>query len=51
MTLVNWILAIIAGTGFSLFLFAIYITMRRREDEIEILSRNSERPSPTERDK
>lgn len=51
MTLVNWMLAIIAGTGFGLFIFGIYITMRMREEEIEILSRNSERPAQTERDK
>jgi hypothetical protein len=51
MTIIDWILAIIAVTGFALFLFGIYITMRMREDEIEILSRNSERPAQTERDK
>ena len=51
MTIIDWILAIIAVPGFALFLFAIYITMRMREDEIELLARNSERPAPIERGK
>ena len=51
MTLIDWILL-------SLFAFVLFAAgfffgfmARMREDEIELLARNSERPAPIERDK
>ena len=49
--MMGWALFILAGIILVMACVFIWVTLRLREDEIEILSRNSERPAPIERDK
>lgn len=51
MTIIDWILTFMAVAIFVILQGFIWLLFRMREDEIEILSRNSERPAPIERSK
>ena len=51
MTIIDWALTIMAVAIFVILQGFIWLLFRMREEEIEYLSRNSERPAQIERDK